>query len=72
VTVIAPKGVQLVYMYTIACPGTGGGNFGETPISTTTIKPYDDYCRGVQVDWTFAFAVPGYAILTGEGTFQIP
>lgn len=72
VTVLAPSGAQLVYMYTIACTNTGGGNFGWEPISTTTIKPFDDYCRGVQVDWTFAFAVPGYAILTGEGKFQAP
>ena len=72
VTVLAPSGKQLVYMYTIACTHTEGGNFGWEPISTTTIKPYDDYCRGVQVDWTFAFAVPGYAILTGEGKFQTP
>ncbi|HEY7419053.1 MAG TPA: hypothetical protein VH593_27980 [Ktedonobacteraceae bacterium] len=72
VTVLAPSGKQLVYMYTISCPSVGGGNFTWEPISTTTIKPYDDYCRRVQVDWTFAFAVPGYAILTGEGKFQAP
>jgi len=72
VTVLAPSGKQLVYMYTIACTNTGGGNFGWELLSTTTIKPFDDYCRRVQVDWTFAFAVPGYAILTGEGKFQAP
>lgn len=72
VTVLAPSGKQLVYMYTIACTNTAGGNFGWEPISTTTIKPFDDYCREVQVDWTFAFAAPGYAILTGEGKFQAP
>jgi hypothetical protein len=70
VTVGVPKGKQLVYMDTIACPGTVGGNFGWDLLRTTTIKPYDDYCRRVQVDWKFAFAVPGYAILTGEGQFQ--
>ncbi|MDQ2903948.1 MAG: hypothetical protein M3Y81_10380 [Chloroflexota bacterium] len=72
VTVLAPAGKQLLYMYTIACTGTWGGIFAWEPISKTTIKPYDDYCRRVQVDWTFIFAVPGYAMFTGEGKFQAP
>lgn len=67
VKVLAPAGKQLVYMYAIACTNTEGGNFAWEPISTTTIKPFDDSC-----DWTFAFAVPGYAILTGAGRFQAP
>ena len=72
VTVLAPPGQQLVYMYTITCTNTFGGNFGWEPISTITIKPFDDYCRRVQMAWSFAFAVPGYAILTGSGKFQAP
>lgn len=72
VTVLVPPGKQLVYMYAIFCTNTGGGNFGWQPLSTTTIKPSDDSCRSMQVDWTFAFAVPGYAILTGKGQFQAP
>ena len=78
VTVIVPPQVHepVLYLYGISCSGPIGlgqnlqpqetsftGNYGWDPLTTRTVN--DPGCGSSGV-WSFAFGVPGYAIVTGE------
>lgn len=55
---------HLLYFYTVACTGTGSGNFAWEPLRTTTIN--EPGCPGPNVQWIFAVSAAGYAIASGK------
>lgn len=72
ILVTAPKPAQshLLYLYTVQCQDfqDGGssfsGNFAWQPLPTNPIvRPG---CPGKNIQWTFAFGAPGYAITQGS------
>jgi hypothetical protein len=72
VIVTAPQGIppHLLYLYGVSCQdfhdtgGTGTGNYGWEAISSNQVSVPG--CPGKNVQWSFAFASPGYATVTGN------
>jgi hypothetical protein len=68
----APQPVQ--YLYGVSCSdynndggGTGSGNFGWQALTKNVVG--EPGCPGKDVHWTFAFGLPGYAIVQGSVIF---
>lgn len=68
----APSPVQ--YLYSVSCSdynndggGTGSGNFGWESLTKNVVG--EPGCPGKNVQWRFAFGLPGYSIVQGEVTF---
>lgn len=68
----APQPVQ--YLYSVFCSdynndqgGTGTGNFGWESLTKNVVG--EPGCPGKNVQWRFAFGLPGYAIVQGNATF---
>lgn len=67
----APRPVQ--YLYAVSCSdytdqgGTGTGNFGWQALTKNVVG--EPGCPGKNVQWTFAFGLPGYAIVQGNVAF---
>ena len=61
------------YLYAVACSdytgqgGTGSGNYGWQALTKNVVG--EPGCPGKNVQWTFAFGLPGYAIAQGSVTF---
>lgn len=73
VTVEAPKSAKgpLLYAYSIGCQdynndggSTWSGNFGWDTLTNPTIRRPG--CPGKNLQWSFAFAIPGYAVAVGS------
>lgn len=71
----APTDAQhlLQYLYGVYCSdytdqgGTGSGNYGWQALQKNVVG--EPGCPGKNVQWTFAFGLPGYAIVQGKVTF---
>lgn len=72
-TVEAPKSAKgpLLYAYSIGCQdynndggSTWSGNFGWDTLTNATIRRPG--CPGKNLQWFFAFAIPGYAVAVGN------
>jgi hypothetical protein len=68
----APQPVQ--YLYAVSCSdsnndggSTGTGNFGWEALTKNVVG--EPGCPGKNVQWTFAFGLPGYGIVQGKVTF---
>lgn len=68
----APQPVQ--YLYSVFCSdynndggGTGTGNFGWESLTKNVVG--EPGCPGKNVQWKFAFGLPGYGIVQGNVTF---
>lgn len=68
----APQPVQ--YLYSVSCSdsnndggSTGTGNFGWQALTKNVVG--EPGCPGKNVQWAFAFGLPGYAIAQGNVTF---
>lgn len=68
----APQPVQ--YLYAVSCSdynndggGTGTGNFGWQALTKNVVG--EPGCPGKNVQWAFAFGLPGYGIVQGNVTF---
>jgi hypothetical protein len=63
----------LQYLYGVSCSdytdqgGTGSGNYGWEALQKNVVG--EPGCPGKNVQWTFAFGLPGYAIVQGSATF---
>jgi hypothetical protein len=63
----------LQYLYSVSCSdytgpgGTGTGNFGWEALQKNVVG--EPGCPGKNVQWTFAFGLPGYGIVQGSVTF---
>jgi hypothetical protein len=73
VTVNIPSKAQspLIYLYGVSCDdfnndsgSTGTGNFGWYPISGNRVT--QPGCPGKNIEWYFAFGIPGYGIAVGN------
>lgn len=64
---------QLQYLYSVFCSdytgqgGTGTGNFGWETLQKNIVG--EPGCPGKNVQWRFAFGLPGYGIVQGSVTF---
>ncbi len=67
ITVDAPTNSQdpLVYLYGVRCGDGFTGDFGWYPIATNKVNAPGCQLAG-GVHWTFAFGIPGYAIVQGH------
>ncbi|HKV60261.1 MAG TPA: hypothetical protein VJO32_18375 [Ktedonobacteraceae bacterium] len=71
----APTDAQhlLQYLYGVSCQdlndqgSTGSGNYGWQTLQKNVVG--EPGCPGKNVQWTFAFGLPGYAIVQGSVTF---
>jgi hypothetical protein len=68
VSISAPPGAQLYYLYGVACWEGGGTGYASTngywqPISSTTLA--EPSCPGGPERWQYWVAAPGYAIASG-------
>ena len=71
----APSDAQhlLQYLYSVFCSDytdkgeTGSGNFGWQSLQKNVVG--EPGCPGKNVQWAFAFGLPGYAIVQGKVTF---
>ncbi|HLL78908.1 MAG TPA: hypothetical protein VKT25_05375 [Ktedonobacteraceae bacterium] len=72
-TVEVPKSAKgpLLYAYSIGCQdynndggSTWSGNFGWDTLANPTIRRPG--CPGKNLQWSFAFAIPGYAVAVGS------
>ena len=67
----APRPVE--YLYSVFCSdyndqgGTGTGNFGWESLTKNVVG--EPGCPGKNVQWRFAFGLPGYGIVQGNVTF---
>ncbi len=68
----APRPVE--YLYSVYCSdtnndggGTGTGNFGWESLTKNVVG--EPGCPGMNVQWRFAFGLPGYGIVQGNVTF---
>lgn len=68
----APQPVQ--YLYSVFCSdynndggGTGTGNYGWQALTKNVVG--EPGCPGKNVQWAFAFGLPGYGIVQGKVTF---
>jgi hypothetical protein len=64
---------QLQYLYSVFCSdytgpgGTGSGNYGWEALQKNVVG--EPGCPGKNVQWAFAFGLPGYGIVQGSVTF---
>jgi hypothetical protein len=64
---------QLQYLYSVFCSdytgqgGTGTGNYGWEALQKNVVG--EPGCPGKNVQWAFAFGLPGYGIVQGSVTF---
>ena len=71
----APSDAQhlVQYLYGVSCSdysgpgGTGSGNFGWQALQKNVVG--EPGCPGKNVQWTFAFGLPGYGIVQGNVAF---
>lgn len=71
----APSDAQhpLLYLYGVSCSdyndqgGTGSGNYGWQALQKNVVG--EPGCPGKNVQWSFAFGLPGYGIVQGSVTF---